>query len=277
MKKVSLITIALVSLLVCSCSGDVQKEESSVDDFTELADEEGFAEKHDEPKEVEIELKGEMVELAIEGGELSRMYSRKKEGSNIYLIIIHEWWGLNDQIKLEADRLYDKFGNVNVLALDLYDGGLATTREKAMELMKGTEEERIHEIIDATIASLPEAAEVATIGWCFGGGWSLRAALRAKERTKAAVIYYGMPLEDVDELKELNSDVLFIYGIYDEWISRGIVETFYDKMEEAGKKLQVKAYKADHAFANPSSDRYIEEEAQKANEAAFNYLKERLN
>ena len=131
-------------------------------------------------------------------------------------------------------------------------------------------------LINATIATLPADAEIATIGWCFGGGWSLRAALQAGNKTIACAMYYGMPVNKVDELAKLNSDVLFIYGKQDQWINKEVATTFQENMVDANKNAEVLAFDADHAFANPSGDHYKEEAAQEANKKAYEFLKERL-
>lgn len=253
-----------------------ESEKTATEEFSELANEEGFAEQHDEPLTLEVEARGTMEKLDVEGGEAANIYRISKEGSTNYLLVIHEWWGLNNHIISEADQLYEKLGNTNVIALDLYDGKLATTREKATEYMQGADEERILSIIKAVIASLPEGAKVGTVGWCFGGGWSLRTALAAGNKTQACVMYYGMPIQEVEKMKVLNSDVLFIFAEKDQWINKEVATQFEANMKEAGKEIEVLAFDADHAFANPSSERYIETAAQKANQAAFEYLKERL-
>ena len=110
------------------------------------------------------------------------------------------------------------------------------------------------------------------MGWCFGGGWSLCAALQLQARTKACVIYYGMPEQDVEKLKTLQSDVLFIHPDQDKWISKEVVSDFEANMKKAGKSTKVYHYDADHAFANPSSPRYNEKAAQEARGVVKAYL-----
>ena len=261
------------------CGGNAKptEENTSTEEFSELSKEEGFAEKHAEPEAIEAEKMGKMISIPVEGGDAAAAYQVKNESeTNNYLFVIHEWWGLNDQIKNEADKWFEKLGNVNVVALDLYDGKVATTREKAQEYMSGADEVRIQSIIDAAIATLPENAKLATIGWCFGGGWSLRTALQAGDKTAACVMYYGMPVKEVDKLKSLNSEVLFIYGTQDDWINEEVANTFKENMKQANKELEVKAFDADHAFANPSGDHYKESAAQEANKLAYEFLRERL-
>ena len=280
MKKIAISALVMVGLIACGGPKEEKKvvEEAKTDTeaFSELADEEGFAEKHDEPLEIEVDALGEMRKVATANGEDANIYAVDRENTANYLLVIHEWWGLNNHIINEADKLYEKLGNVNVIALDLYDGKLATDRETAGKYMQGADENRINDIINSTLDQLPANAKVATIGWCFGGGWSLKTALAAGDKTVATVMYYGMPVEEVEKLKELNSDVLFVWPNQDQWINEEVVNKFKTNMASADKELEVLTFDADHAFANPSSEKYIETAAQEANAAALGYLKERL-
>lgn len=268
------ILFVIIALLFIGCIDNPEK--TANDEFVELSKDKEFIESHDEPNDVQAKLVGSMIKISVEGQEDANAYFIKsKMESNQYLFLIHEWWGLNDFVKLHGDRMYEELGDVNVIALDLYDGNVATTRENAMEYMKEAEESRINSIINAGIVRAGENAEIATIGWCFGGGWSLKTALSAGDNTIACIMFYGMPVDNVEELKQLNSDVLFIYGKQDQWINEEVANTFEVNMKLAGKRLVVKAYDADHAFANPSSEHYIEEAAKNANREALNFIYER--
>ena len=114
------------------------------------------------------------------------------------------------------------------------------------------------------------------MGWCFGGGWSLQAALLGGKQTVGCVMYYGMPEKDVAKLKTLNSDVLGLFADQDKWINPEVVKQFEKDMAAAGKKVTVKEYPADHAFANPSNPKYNKELATDAHQKALAYLKARL-
>jgi carboxymethylenebutenolidase len=119
-------------------------------------------------------------------------------------------------------------------------------------------------------------AQFASVGWCFGGGWSLQSALLGGKQTMGCVMYYGMPEKDVAKLKTLNSDVLGLFAEQDKWINPEVVKQFEKDMAAAGKKVTVKEYPADHAFANPSNPKYNKELATDAHQRALTYLKARL-
>ena len=121
-----------------------------------------------------------------------------------------------------------------------------------------------------------EDSKVATIGWCFGGGWSLKSSILAGEQGAGCVIFYGMPVQQADQLVNLQAEVLGLFAEKDGWITPDVVNKFEALMKATGKKITTKQFDAEHAFANPSSPRYNEAAAQEANTLALEFLKEKL-
>lgn len=217
---------------------------------------------------------GKMITFKTKDGKKGRAYEvRAPKASNKVLLVFHEYWGLNDYIKQEAERLQKELGDVTVIAPDLYDGKVSSDPNEAAKLMQGVKEERARAIISGAIAHAGKKAQIGTIGWCFGGGWSLQSALMAGRQTEACVIFYGMPEKDPEKLKALHSDVLGIFAKQDKWITPVVVEDFEKAMKAAGKELEVKSYDADHAFANPSNPHFNSDAAQDAHAVAIEYLK----
>ncbi len=182
------------------------------------------------------------------------------------VVVIHEWWGLNEHIKHWTDRL--AADGYAALAVDLYGGQVATDRETALALMKGVDETAAREILAAAHLFLSEderikAPKRGVIGWCFGGGWSLQHALQQAD-LDAAVIYYGMLETDPAVLSSIQAPVMGVFGNQDAGIPPTAVDAFAGAMEDAGKDLTVHRYDAQHAFANPSSGRYNPEAAEQA-------------
>jgi carboxymethylenebutenolidase len=169
-------------------------------------------------------------------------------------------------------------GDVNVLAVDMYDGKVATDRENAGKYMSEFKQDRGDQIIRGAIAFAGPGAKIGTVGWCFGGGQSLLASLIAGKQASACVMYYGMPVEDVNLLKTLNCDVLNIWGSQDQWINKTVMDKFEANMKAAGKKLTIKAYDANHGFANPSNPMgaFNEEAYKDAFKATTEFLKNKL-
>lgn len=286
MKKIllaALFPLLFVSVQGQSCHGASAdtKEDSAPAQFASLADDASFRGMHEEPVSIQLTKgSGKMIKFDVEGGDRGNAYyvPAANEGSELWLFVVHEWWGLNDNTKQEAERLYAGLSelNVNVLAIDLYDGKWTDKREEAGKLMQAVKDERARAIIQGAFAHAGENARVSTIGWCFGGGWSLQTALIGKEQINGCVMYYGMPEKDIDRLEKLNSDVLFVWPNLDRWINEDVKEGFEASMDRVGKNLTVLEYDADHAFANPSSPRYNQEAAQDANAKALEYLKQRF-
>jgi carboxymethylenebutenolidase len=220
-----------------------------------------------------------MITFKTQGGADANAYFLKsKKASDNWIFVFQEWWGLNDNIKRHAEELYKDLGNVNVLALDMYDGKVATDRENAGKYMQDFKQERGDAIVKGALAFAGPKAKIGTIGWCFGGGQSLLAALVSAKQSVASVMYYGMPVEDVEKLKTLNCDVLNIWPTQDQWINKAMMDKFEANMKAAGKSLTIKAYDANHGFANPSNPmgNYVETAAKDAYKNTLDFFKARL-
>jgi carboxymethylenebutenolidase len=172
------------------------------------------------------------------------------------MILIHEFWGLNDQIKSVAVEL----ANLGYLALavDLYDGKVGATREEAIALMQAVGHDAGVETMRAWADWLRThdkgTGKLGSVGWCFGGFWSLETGIEAG--TDVTVVYYGRVDQPVDRLKALKGPVMGHFAGLDQYIDKPMVDGFAANMKAAGKELTVHWYDADHAFANPTSARY---------------------
>lgn len=196
------------------------------------------------------------------------------------VIVIHEWWGLNENVEAMARRLAAQ--GYAALAVDLYGGRLAQTPDSAMAYMReamGQEDDLVENLrqAHAYLADAQSAPRVGVIGWCFGGMWSLRTALALPEQIDATVIYYGRPVTDADRLAALESPVLALFGGADTSIPQDTVQAFRSALDEAEVENEVVVYPgAAHAFANPSGDRYDAEAAEDAWERTAAFLAEHL-
>jgi carboxymethylenebutenolidase len=150
---------------------------------------------------------GKMITLKVtDGMEANAYYLQPAEKSDRWVFVFQEWWGLNDYIKQEAEKYFKSLGIVHVLALDMYDGKVAADPETAGKYMQQFKQERGTAIVQAALEFAGRKARVATVGWCFGGGQSMQATLTAGKQAVACAIYYGMPEENVDRLRQLNCD-----------------------------------------------------------------------
>jgi len=192
------------------------------------------------------------------------------------VLLIHEWWGLNDQIKSVAAELA-KEGYL-ALAADLYDGRVTDEREVARELAGSVDPQRATRTLVAWVEWLREQPEsrgrVATIGWCFGGGWSLNASLATP--VDATVIYYGRVDKSAQALSALQGPVLGHFATQDRWIDEAMVGAFEKSMDAAAKQYTTYWYDAQHAFANPTTARYDAEDAALAWQRTLAFLERHL-
>ncbi|MDX1637803.1 MAG: dienelactone hydrolase family protein [Balneolaceae bacterium] len=217
------------------------------------------------------QVKTETVSYAtINGTEVTGyMAQPEKSGSDLPgIIVIHEWWGLNDNIRMMTRRLAEQ--GYKALAVDLYMGESAESPDKAGQLAReaGEHPDRAISNLEQAYAYLTgqqNVSRVGTIGWCFGGGWSLRTALALPDQIDAAIIYYGRLVTDPGQLQVLEMPILGIFGEEDSGIPPEEVNRFEAALNEAGVTNSIHIYEgAGHAFANPSGNRYVEEAAEDA-------------
>jgi carboxymethylenebutenolidase len=195
------------------------------------------------------------------------------------VVMIHEWWGLNDNIKEMADELAGE-GYV-VLAADLFNGEVATDPNRAGELSSSVRENPQQAITNLQsavqyLASLPNvnSSRMASLGWCFGGGQSLQLALNSEQHPMAAtVIYYGDLVNDTNELSKIKWPVLGIFGDQDNSIPVDSVRAFGRGLNETGITNEIYIYPGvGHAFANPSGDNYAPQETADAWQKTLTFL-----
>jgi len=192
------------------------------------------------------------------------------------IIMIHEWWGLNDNIRAMAERLAGE-GYI-VLAVDLFAGKTAASPEEARVHMLSVVEnpdpasENIRQAYDFVV-STAGAPRVGSLGWCFGGGWSLNTAILFPEDLDATVIYYGQVTDDDEKLGVIRSPILGLFGAEDKGITVDSVQQFESALERLRKNYEIHIYPgADHAFANPSGTAYNAEAAEDAWQKTLDFL-----
>lgn len=181
------------------------------------------------------------------------------------VILIHEWWGLNDNIKSMA-RALASHGYI-VLAVDLYAGQVATTPDGARQILLSFDEQKGISNIDSAANILRHnynVTKIATIGWCFGGSQSLNYALSGN-KLDATVIYYGQPVTNTTKLSAIKWPVLGFFGDKDQSISLDKVKKFKADLDNIGVENEIHIYPGlGHAFANPSGANYAPKETNDA-------------
>lgn len=273
MKKVLSILFLIVSA-VLQVSAQHSCCNSQALAFSDLSSDPAFVKAHAEPLPFVYEPKfGRMVALQTADGKEAKAFEAKAgAGDGRIIIMFHEWWGLNDYIKKEAEKYAVETGHT-VLALDLFDGKVTADREEAAKLTQTASESRIRTIILAGLDYAGKHGQVQTIGWCFGGGWSLQAAIEGGAKVKGCVIFYGMPETDTSRIAKLQAPVLGLFAKKDNHITSQIVEKFNADMKALNKPVEIKMYDAVHAFANPSNPQYDKAAAADATQKAIEFLK----
>jgi len=192
------------------------------------------------------------------------------------IIMIHEWWGLNDNIRAMAERLAGE-GYI-VLAVDLFGAEIASNPEAARQMML-----RVVENPQSATANIEQAyafvndvagaPRVASLGWCFGGGWSLNTAMLFPKELDAAVIYYGQVIDDEEKLRPINAPILAFFGDADRSISIESVKGFEQSLKRLRMSHEIHVYPgAGHAFANPTGNNYKPEFAEDAWQRTLSFL-----
>jgi carboxymethylenebutenolidase len=287
-KLLLLLPIIAVTLLWSSWQKPVQqrsminKEEviscmssETIEAYLQEAATPAFANMHPDVKQSSQEpLVGSMIQYKTSDGLVANGYfipSKKK--SKKWLIVIQEWWGLNENIKHEADKYFKDLQDMNVLAVDMFDGKVAATPDSASKLMRAANMDRMTTIIRGAITLAGDKSSIYTVGWCFGGMWSLQTAILAGTQAKGTVMFYGRPESNLEKLKSIQCDVIGFFGNLDRSPAPAMVTEFENNMKTAGKNLVTHKYEAGHGFANPSNPSFKADAAADAYSKAIAFLK----
>jgi carboxymethylenebutenolidase len=281
-KTIFILTFFIISINITNSQESTEKkapccEMSATDKFAAFGEEQAFRDAHPTPIPYTLNnASGEMVTFKTPDGQTGNAYLVKSTGtSSKYIFMFHEWYGLNDYIKKEADELRLSLGDVTVLAIDLYDGKVASNSDEAAKYVKEVTKERAISIINGAI-DYSGSSRIGTIGWCFGGGWSVQAAILLGDKCKACVIYYGMPESDITRLEMIKAPVLGIFALQDKNITPEIVTKFEENMKSLNKSITIYNYDAVHAFANPSNPKHDPAATNEAKEITIKFLKDNL-
>ena len=210
-----------------------------------------------------------------------RGYLAKPIGNGPFpgLIVIHEWWGLNDNIKAETDKLA-KAGYA-ALAVDLFRKS-TTDPEEASKMVKSVDQKKANQLLVSAAGYLRaftyvDDDRVGSIGWCFGGRQSLMLAIN-DPALAAAVIYYGKPITEPNELSKIQAPILGIFGEADDSIPMSDVNAFKQTLKDLKIRNEIYTYPgAGHAFANPTrGDSYKSEAAEDAWKKTLAFLESTL-
>jgi carboxymethylenebutenolidase len=278
--------LAAFALALCAAACGQKSSDSDAEYAAKMAQEHARDQPVPSPAthgDVAAPIKSQSVQYATVNGKPVMgylAYPAAAEGGLPAVLVFHEWWGLNDNIKKMADQLAGE-GYV-ALAADLYGGRVASQPEAARSLMEQALKDRdaMGQNLRQAHAYLKEqikATRVGTIGWCFGGGISLQASLIVPDQVDATVIYYGHVSSDPADLKPLKAPILGLFGGADDGIPVESVRAFEATLKSLGKQATIVIYDgAGHAFANPSGTSYKADAAADAWQKSLAFLAEHL-
>ncbi len=280
MKNTGMIILCFALMLIISaCGGEEEK------DYVDRMQSEHKGDQPVENAATDLEQHGqavgeEVTYATVDGSAITGYLAKpdSAKGSLPGIIVIHEWWGLNDNIRMMAEKLASE--GYTALAVDLYNGKVAQSPDSAGTYARSVEEAAALDNLTQAYQYLTNkqgAENIGVIGWCFGGGWSLQTALAHPQKIDATVIYYGRLVTDASQLEKLQMPVLGIFGAEDDGIPPEQVNAFESALNEAGVTNSIHIYEgAGHAFANPSGTRYQKEAAEDAWQKTISFLAEYL-
>ncbi len=208
------------------------------------------------------------------------LYLPQGKGPFPALVVVHEWWGLNEWVKQQASNLAHQ--GYAALAIDLYRGKVATTADEAHEIMRGVPEDRANRDLLAATAYLRtlttvDAKRMGSIGWCMGGGYAFDLAV-LDPKLKVAVVNFGHLAADDSTLKKIHASVLGIFGGKDVGIPAADINKFEKQMKALDKKVEIHIFPdAGHAFENETNLKaYRKEDADNARKYTVDFLAKNL-
>jgi carboxymethylenebutenolidase len=205
-------------------------------------------------------MNAESLNLSTSRGATTAYVARPHEKFHAAIILVQEWWGINEHIRDIARRYADE--GYFCVAPDLYRGRVAKDAEEASALMHALAiedgMETIQKAMDAA-ESTYDVTDFAITGYCMGGTFALRAACEIPELKAAAPFYGDIPEEDI--LKKLVVPTLFIAGKRDAWINQEKVDGLKEIAAKYNLPIEAISYDADHAFFNDTRPEVYDAEA----------------
>ncbi|WP_017300559.1 dienelactone hydrolase family protein [Nodosilinea nodulosa] len=220
---------------------------------------------------------GQLINFQRPDGQTCRgYYTEPASGSSAPgIVVIQEWWGLNDQIKGVADQLVQQ--GYRVLVPDLYKGEVTVEAAEAEHLMNDLDfgdaaTQNIRGAVQHLQASSPRVAEM---GYCMGGALTVLAAVHVPE-ADVAVCWYGVPPVEAADTRTISIPFQGHFAEQDEFFSPDQVKAFEARLKEGGVNYELYWYNAHHAFGNENNDIYDPEATKLAWERSLAFLAKHL-
>lgn len=216
---------------------------------------------------------GDLVTIEAGGGPVRACIAGTMESGTPGVLLLHAWWGLNDDVRAYADRL----GEVGfaVLAPDMFDGQIASGVEDAEELSGSSDDKTIQAILPSALGALEERigpdAPITALGFSFGAAWAIWAPTVLR-RIGATVVYYGT-WNEAEVIGGTSVPVLGHFAAEDPYETAEGVDAFEQLLRDAGRDVTIHRYPGTgHWFAEPSKEAYRPQAAELAFERSVEFL-----
>ncbi|OJW82456.1 MAG: hypothetical protein BGO69_17565 [Bacteroidetes bacterium 46-16] len=212
----------------------------------------------------------------LEGTKGNAYYVPSDSATGNVLIIFHDSWGLINEVKKEAQKWQAILGNVDVYAIDMYDGKWTTDRTMAQKYREEMNEKHVGNLTKGLLSKIGQDKRIITLGWGVGGAWAFKAATLAGDQAIGCVMYYAPPEKEDKDIRPLKCDVIYLWASRDKYIQKFFVEEFGRKVENAGNKFEMHGFDADPGFANPINPQHTEMVTVEADRYAQEFMKKRF-
>ena len=218
-----------------------------------------------------------MVQYAtLEGHKGSAYYVPSDSATGNVLIIFHDSWGLTQETKKKAQEWQAMLGNVDVYAIDMYDGKWTGDRDMAKKYREEMNEKHADNLTKGLLSQIGPNKRIITLGWGAGGTWAFRAAMLAGKQAIGCVMYYALPEKEDKKIAGLQCDVLYLWASRDVYVQKFFVEEFGRKVENTNHHFEMHSFDADPGFANPIDPNHTELVKVEADKYALEFMKKRF-
>ena len=218
---------------------------------------------------------GAMIAFGCPDGSTASGYLAEVDGARAGVVVIQEWWGLNDQIKGVAERF--AAAGFTALAPDLYDGRVTGEPDEANHLMGGLDwvgatEVEVRGALQYLKARLDKAA---VMGFCMGGALTVIAAAKLAD-CDAAVCYYGIPPKEQADPADIRVPLQAHFANNDDWCTPAAVDAFEAALGATGVAREIHHYQAAHAFFNETVGAYDAQAAAQSWQRTLAFLRSHM-
>jgi len=187
----------------------------------------------------------------LDGNKARAYYVPSDSATGNVLIIYHDLMGLTTDVKKEAQKWKAMLGNIDVYAIDMYDGKMTYDRNLEPKYREELNTKHTDNITRGLLSKIGPDKRIITMGWGVGGRRAFRAAMIAGNQTVGCIMYYSVPEKEDKNIRGLNGDVLYNWASGDKYVQKAFVDDFGRKVQDNKRKFEMHVLNADPGFAYP--------------------------